>query len=89
MEALSKGASETKGSVVEGVISPAAFPERNPNGNEYLNKVTRVDDIESRIVTLRKKADVFVVLPGAWLSLSLHLSNSSSCFSFCPCLVPT
>jgi len=64
MEAISGAAAKTNGAVIEGVTCPPIFPSYGNSGNEYLNIVTRTNNIFQRLQVLYDKADYVVVLPG-------------------------
>ena len=51
-------------SVCEGVIVPALFASRSPDGNPHLTKVTKAATILDRLAVLMRRARVFLVLPG-------------------------
>jgi len=64
MEGVSKGASQFKSAVIEGIITPTVFPARGAHGNQYLTKETIAPDLQQRLCSLIYSGDIFVALPG-------------------------
>ena len=79
MEGVSKGARENGGRV-EGIITSAVFPVRQPKGNAFLHHVVDAPSLVSRIEVLTSRARYYVILPGTLgtlTELSVILSLSS------------
>jgi uncharacterized protein (TIGR00725 family) len=64
MEAVSRGARETNGAVVEGVLLPSAFPKRL-GGNQFLTREIKSTSLFNRLELLCKQIDAYIVLPGS------------------------